>query len=155
MSLNNACSALSGLFHSKSSKEWIVTPKLGCQNENICSATKSTGKELLKLKRNNNVLDTLNKKNRNQSYFNRLSLCKHLINDYLQRIYNRMHQKLLSFRIDKGNFCMPLYLVMTSYIAFQKTAYFISIYFFSTAIMCFILAFGYMGRQIQQVHHIL
>lgn len=149
MALNNAYSAISGLFHYSSSKNWIVTSKFGYKNQNICLATKLIKQKLPKLKRNMVLLDILHNKNTNHSYSNRLSLCKHFIDDCLQRLYNRMRQKFRLFRIGKGNFCMAVYLLIISYIGFQKTAYFLSIYIFSNSIMCFILALGYMGREIE------
>jgi hypothetical protein len=142
MSLNNACATISGLFNYGLAKQWIVTRKFGCGSQDI---SQSIEKELSILKRNKNALY---ERKINKSYSYHLSFIINLISDRCQWTYQRIHQNLRSFRFYKRNFSMAVYLLVNSYLAFEKRAYVTGIYMFSTSIMCFILAFDCIGRRI-------
>ncbi|CAF3019524.1 unnamed protein product [Rotaria socialis] len=154
-SLNNACATISGLFNFNSAKEWTVTPKFGCESNNICLGTTLIEKHSSTLKRDENVSNALSEKNIKQSYSWRALFNIYLCKNHFRWTYQQIRIKLRSFRLYKRNFCMGAYLLVISYLAFEKRAYDTGIYIFSISIMHFSLAFGCMGRQNQQSKHII
>jgi hypothetical protein len=151
MSLHNACATISGLFNDALANEWIVTPKFGCKSKGICLATKSIEKDLLTLKRNKNVIITSHEKNINQCHPYRLLFGTRSIDGHFQWIYRRIRQIFRPYHFYKAEFLMAVYLLVISYLAFEKQKYFTGIYMLSNSMMYFILAFGCMGRQIEQL----
>jgi len=146
MSLNNACATISGLVGSSLSKQWIVTPKFGLQTESIYSTKNAIEKVLPTSKLTDNTSMILKEKNLNDSYFHRLSFRIYLIISRLRPTCQQILLKPRWPRFYKRNLSMAIYLLFISYLAFEKGKYVTGIYIFSTSIMCFIFAFGLIGR---------
>ena len=138
ISVNLACASISGLFNYGRAKQWIVTPKFGSRSSEISPTSALIEK---------NTLCAFDKKNINQAYQYRSFFTIQLINKHCRWAYQRVRQNFRMLRFYKRNFLMAVYLLVISHIALGKRMYFTALYMFSTSIMCFILAFGCIGRQ--------
>ncbi|CAM4840731.1 unnamed protein product [Rotaria magnacalcarata] len=69
--------------------------------------------------------------------------------------YKQIRRKLRFYRFFNRNFWMAVYLLLISYMAFEKRAYFTGTYMVCTSIMYFLLASGCIGRQNEESKRIL
>jgi cellulose synthase/poly-beta-1,6-N-acetylglucosamine synthase-like glycosyltransferase len=146
ISVNLASATISGLFNCGSAKQWIVTPKGGSRSSEISSTSTSIEK---------NILCALDEKSINQAYHHRSLSTIQFINNHCRWAYQRVRQNFRIFRFYKRNFLMAVYLLVISHLALEKRMYLTALYMFSTSVMCFIVAFGCIGRQTEQSPHVL